>query len=292
MMRYRLGLTIHAGFARPTGGGRHLLRVTPADRPGVQKVLSCAVQVDPAPRDLRRFTDFFGMTVTEVVLPPGPTALRFAMQAEVVRPFPVPQSDRSVAPASLAGDLARVTDLGPQSPWHFTGPSQRVPVLAPVTAFARDAVQGAPSLRAAVERLGLAIHKAMTFDPDATHVDTPVADAFAARRGVCQDYAQIMLAGLRGLGVPAAYVSGFLRTVPPPGRPRLVGADAMHAWVRVWTGRDSGWMDYDPTNACTVGADHVEVGAGRDYADCAPVTGVLRLDGTQSAGHSVDMEPV
>jgi transglutaminase-like putative cysteine protease len=132
----------------------------------------------------------------------------------------------------------------------------------------------------------------MTFDADATHVDTPVAEAFAARRGVCQDYAQIMLAGLRGLGVPAAYVSGFLRTVPPPGRPRLVGADAMHAWVRVWTGRDSGWMDYDPTNACTVGADHVEVGAGRDYADCAPVTGVLRLDGSQSTGHSVDMEPV
>ena len=89
----------------------------------------------------------------------------------------------------------------------------------------------------------------MNFDPEATTVDTPPAEAFARRHGVCQDFAQVMIACLRGVGVPAGYVSGFLRTDPPPGQPRLEGADAMHAWVRAWCGWQAGWIEYDPTNA-------------------------------------------
>ena len=89
----------------------------------------------------------------------------------------------------------------------------------------------------------------MRYDPDATEVDTPLAEAFAARHGVCQDFSHIMIAGLRSLGIPAGYVSGFLRTMPPPGKPRLEGADAMHAWVRAWCGAEAGWIEYDPTNA-------------------------------------------
>ncbi len=101
-----------------------------------------------------------------------------------------------------------------------------------------------------------------------------------------------MIAGLRSLGVPAAYVTGFLRTLPPPGQKRLEGADAMHAWVRAWTGTESGWMEYDPTNACLVDLDHIVVGYGRDYADAAPVTGVIRLDSDQSGTHSVDIAEI
>lgn len=289
MRRYRLALDIRYGFDRPTGAARQVLRICPATIPGVQSVAACTVSVDPKPAERREFTDFFGMRVVELVLPAGLTALRFAMQAEVVRQAPGHGPDLSPPLAALGADLAAVTALGPDSPHHFVAPSPRIPPVPGIAAFAGDAVRGAATTRAAVQALGQALNGAMRFDPQATEVDTPIATAFAGRHGVCQDFAQIMVAGLRSLGVPAAYVSGFLRTVPPPGQPRLHGADAMHAWVRAWTGQAGGWVDFDPTNACFVGADHVTIGHGRDYADAAPVTGMLRLEGSQSGGHSVDL---
>src|SRR5438445_2505899 len=104
----------------------------------------------------------------------------------------------------------------------------------------------------------------------ATTVQTRASDAFALKRGVCQDFSHIMIAGLRGLGIPAGYVSGFLRTIPPKGKPRLEGADAMHAWVKAWCGRDAGWQEFDPTNGIRASNDHITVGYGRDYSDVAP----------------------
>ena len=132
----------------------------------------------------------------------------------------------------------------------------------------------------------------MKFDPDATTVDTPPAEAFARRHGVCQDFAQVMIACLRGIGIPAGYVSGFLRTNPPPGKPRLEGADAMHAWVRAWCGWQTGWVEFDPTNAIPAGTDHIVAARGRDYGDVAPVKGILRIAGDQTTEHAVDVLPV
>jgi transglutaminase-like putative cysteine protease len=289
MRRYRLALDIRYAFDRPTGAARQVLRICPATIPGVQAVAACSVSVDPKPAERREFTDFFGMHCVELVLPGGLTALRFAMQAEVIRQAPAGGPDLSAPLAGLGADLAAVTALGPGSPQHFLAASPRIPPVSDIAAFAAAATRGAGTTRAALQALGQALHGAMRFDPKATEVDTPIAAAFAGRRGVCQDFAQIMVAGLRSLGVPAAYVSGFLRTTPPPGQPRLQGADAMHAWVRAWTGQAGGWVDYDPTNACLVGADHVTIGHGRDYGDAAPVTGMLRLDGNQSGSHSVDL---
>jgi len=94
---------------------------------------------------------------------------------------------------------------------------------------------------------------------------------------------------LRTAGVPAGYVSGFLRTIPPKGQPRLQGADAMHAWVRAWCGLEVGWVEYDPTNAVFSGTDHIIIARGRDYSDVAPVKGVLRTSGQQDADHAVDV---
>ena len=102
----------------------------------------------------------------------------------------------------------------------------------------------------------------------------------------------MMIACLRGIGVPAGYVSGFLRTNPPPGQPRLEGADAMHAWVRAWCGWETGWIEFDPTNAVVAGTDHILVARGRDYGDVAPVKGVLRIAGAQKTEHAVDVIPV
>lgn len=290
MIRYRVALSISYQFDRPTGAARQLLRICPAALPHLQQVTDCRVQVEPEPSARHEFSDFFGTRVVELALPAGLTSLTIRMTADVLRHDPGPAADRSALRASLAADLAAQTGLDANAPHHFLAPSPRIPVVPEIGRFAARATQGAPTTRAAVEALGAALQRAMRFDAAATTVDTPIATAFEGRHGVCQDFSQIMIAGLRSLEIPAAYVSGFLRTVPPPGQPRLQGADAMHAWVRAWTGREGGWCEYDPTNACFAGTEHVVIGHGRDYADAAPVIGMLRLEGAQSGAHSVDLE--
>lgn len=288
-MLYRLRLTIRYDFGRPIGAGRQLLRVCPRGLPGVQVVDSCNVRVDPRPLERAGFRDFFGTEVIQMVLPAGVSALRFDMTARVRRFSSESVLDLSAPSARLAAELGELTEMGADSPHHFLMPSPRIPEVPAISDFAAKACRGSATTRIAVDRLGRALHQAMRFDARATEVDTPIAEAFAGRHGVCQDFSQIMIAALRSLGIPAGYVSGFLRTLPPPGRPRLEGADAMHAWVRAWTGHEAGWVEYDPTNACFVSGDHVTIGYGRDYSDAAPVTGMMRLHGSQRGSHSVDL---
>ncbi len=161
-----------------------------------------------------------------------------------------------------------------------------------MTAYAREQLSAGMTVADAVRSVGLALHRDMKFDPDATTVDTPPAEAFDRRHGVCQDFAQVMIACLRGVGIPAGYVSGFLRTIPPRGQPRLEGADAMHAWVRAWCGWQAGWVEFDPTNAMLAGTDHIVVARGRDYGDVSPVKGILRTAGDQTSEQAVDVIPV
>ena len=136
------------------------------------------------------------------------------------------------------------------------------------------------------------IRRDFRYDPKATLISTPLAEAFEARGGVCQDFAHIMIAGLRGLGLPACYVSGYIRTIPPEGEERLEGADASHAWVRVWCGEQAGWLGLDPTNALQVNDDFIEVAVGRDYSDVAPLDGVILISGKQTLKVSVDVKPI
>jgi transglutaminase-like putative cysteine protease len=140
--------------------------------------------------------------------------------------------------------------------------------------------------------LALRIQREFDFDPSATLVDTPPGAAFAKRGGVCQDFAQIMISGLRAAGLPGAYVSGYIRTLPPPGQQRLVGADATHAWVLVWAGPRLGWVGLDPTNGIWMAGDHIVVAIGRDYADVAPIDGIVLGSGAQHMQVSVDVEPL
>ena len=149
---------------------------------------------------------------------------------------------------------------------------------------------GRPILAGAVEVMKR-IKADFTYELGATTVTTTPSMSFALRRGVCQDFAHIMISGLRGLGLPAAYVSGYLRTVPRSGAARLEGADAMHAWVMVWCG-DAGWWGLDPTNALIASDDHVVLAVGRDYADVAPIGGVMLGSGQQRLNTAVDVIPV
>lgn len=135
------------------------------------------------------------------------------------------------------------------------------------------------------------IHADFAFDPQATTVSTPVADVFANRRGVCQDFAHLMIGMLRSLGLPARYVSGYIRT-EPPGDGAWRGAESSHAWVQAWCGEDVGWLDLDPTNAVTAGSDHVTLAWGRDYDDVCPLRGVILGGGRHQLHVGVQVERI
>lgn len=291
-MLYDITARISYAYDQPALAGRNLLRLLPADIPGRQRLIAGQVSAHPMPAERSDRADFFGNAVTEFTFRAPAPATEFLLRARVERLSEGPALDLSPPLAALAADIDDQRSLAPAAPHHFLGASPRVPPVAAITAFARAAATGTPTARATVEALGRALHARMTFDPAATTVDTPAAEAFAQGQGVCQDFAHIMIGALRALGVPAAYVSGYLRTVPPAGMPRLEGADAMHAWVRAWTGRETGWVDYDPTNAIWAGSGHVIVAWGRDYEDVAPVQGVLRTSGAQRSAQSVDTIPL
>ena len=168
------------------------------------------------------------------------------------------------------------------------------PLVKPSAMFAEFA---APSFTAnrpvldAVCDLNHHIYAEFDFDPTATDAATPVEEAFRQRRGVCQDFAQIMIACLRSIGLPARYVSGYLETLPPPGKEKLVGADASHAWVSVWCGKDAGWVDVDPTNDLLPSSRHITIAWGRDFSDVSPLRGISLGTGKQQLRVSVDVRP-
>jgi transglutaminase-like putative cysteine protease len=286
---YDVRLELHYDYEASVHGDRHLVRVAPISIPRVQRVIAASVRFDPRPEQETTFADFFGNTVTTIAYSGYHDHLDVRLTARV-------QVEDSHAPADLSPgldvlkqEIAGLWSLAPDSPHHFLAASPRVPLDPEITAYALASIARTQSIQAAALDLCLAIHKDFKYDKTATKVDTGPVEAFGLKRGVCQDFAHVMIAGLRGAGIPAAYVSGVLRTIPPKGKPRLEGADAMHAWVRVWCGQHAGWLEFDPTNAMLAGPDHITIGHGRDYSDVSPIVGVLRTSGQHHAKQSVDV---
>ena len=155
--------------------------------------------------------------------------------------------------------------------------------------YARHSFAGGEDVMEALSNLTKRIHDDFEYNTNATDVKTRVEDAFQLRAGVCQDFAQIQIACLRSIGVPARYVSGYLRTIPPKGKPKLVGADESHAWVSVYVGGDLGWVDFDPTNACSCNANHIPIAYARDYSELSPMRGVVLGGGKAILSVSVDV---
>lgn len=291
-MLYDIGLRIKYTYDAPVAGGRHVLYLTPADLPG-QRPITSLLEVTPRPDERGARTDFFGNTLVEVAFTASHAEIEFRLRSRVDRSGGEFDPATSTPLAGLAQELATVRSLSPQSPHHFLADSPRVRAGAQFKAFAREQIgEKALTVFEAVEAIGQALDRELKFDPGSTKVDTTPEEAFAQRHGVCQDFSHIMIACLRSIGIPAGYVSGFLRTLPPPGQPRLEGADAMHAWVRAWCGVKLGWIEYDPTNGIRVGDQHVVVAYGRDYGDVAPVRGVVRTAGGQSSSQAVDVVPL
>lgn len=301
-MLYDIKLSITYTYAGSAVGGRHLVRVMPLDVPGQQRLIAGLLDITPRPEERQDGVDFFGNATTSFAFRGAHKSVGFKVQARVERTgvermgverlVVEPDLRQSVLLTALPDALADHSDLGPTSPLHFIAPSVRVPQNTAMTRYARAALRPGLSTAAAVVAIGQALYTDMAFDARATTVDTPAAEAFAKRRGVCQDFSHIMITCLRGIGVPAGYVSGYLRTLPPPGKARLEGADAMHAWVRAWCGPGLGWLEYDPTNACIPAADHIVAGYGRDYSDVSPIKGSLRISGGQKSVQAVDVIPL
>jgi len=166
--------------------------------------------------------------------------------------------------------------------------SASITVTDAIAAYAHPSFPAGRPILEAVADLSRRIHEDFTFDPEATTVATPLPHVLSLRRGVCQDFARLGIACLRAQGLAARYVSGYLETVPPPGSPRLAGADASHAWLAVYC-RGLGWIDVDPTSNLFPSTTHVTLGWGRDYADVSPLRGVILGGGKHSLHVSVDV---
>lgn len=267
----------------------HLLPQTGAN----QRVFSANLAITPKPLEQTEAVDFFGNRTAHVRFPGAATRHHFESRVRIeVKPHQPPHALLTPAWREVAQNALLVPDLGGAAPSHYLFASRFVPLLAEARAYAQTSFEpGRPVLDGAIEMMKR-IHRDFVYDPNATDVSTPLDMVAQTRHGVCQDFAHWMLAGLRAIGIPAAYVSGYLRTHPPPGQVRLVGADASHAWVSVWCGAGFGWVDLDPTNAVPAGEDHVRVAVGRDYADVAPVDGIVVASAGHSLRVSVDVAPL
>ena len=279
-------------YDAPMRYARCNLRLEPSDWPG-QRLLSFSVDVQPEGRLSRsRFYGYAGHVQRVTVDQPGRELVitaRARMQVDRVAERPAPD-DPSVSQVAI--EALESTDLGIVGPANFLYPSPMIALDPAIGAWAAESLLPARGAVDAAMELSSRINRAFRYDPKATETDTTPAEAFGRRAGVCQDFAQVMIAGLRAAGIPAAYVSGYLRTVPPPGKPRLVGADATHAWVLVWCGRQRGWIGLDPTNGVAMNADHILTAIGRDYGDIAPIDGIFVGQAGQTIKVSVDVCPL
>jgi transglutaminase-like putative cysteine protease len=267
------------------------LRLLPLESPG-QKVYAVELVIDPKPTQMTEQICFFGNRLTSMTVETAHRELvvKASSTIEVEREEP-PMAELTPAFELIREEAYGYCSLDKNAPVHFLYPSRFVPAFPPAADYARQSFTPLrPVLEGAVELMTL-IKKDFKYDPKATILSTHLSEAFEKRHGVCQDFAHIMIAGLRGIGLPAAYISGYIRTIPPPGKKRLEGADAMHAWVSVWCGLEWGWVGLDPTNDLMIGNDHIILAKGRDYADISPVAGIILGSREQDVDVSVDVIP-
>lgn len=268
------------------------LRLKPIDWPG-QHLDGYALTVEPVGRLAPARAEAGLANVTRLVVDSAVRSLSIESSARVTVDRLVPIPDPADPTLAEIAAMARAsTDLSPTGPANYLFPSPLIPLDRDIADWCAPELDPARGCLEAGIALARRIQAEFEFDGSATLVDTPPREAFRQRRGVCQDFAQIMITGLRAAGLPAAYASGYIRTIPPPGQPRLAGADATHAWVLLWCGPARGWVGVDPTNGIWMAGDHVVMAVGRDYAEIAPVDGVVLGSGAQRMDVSVDVAPV
>ena len=262
--------------------------------PRASAALECRrfeMQIQPKPKTASRRADMFGNQVHRFSLEENHSTLQITatsdvtVRPKVLRPGQVTPSCREVSSHCQTQADPNWLEV---SPFFFDSPRiERRPQFAN---YANCASQSDRSVFDVAMELTHQIHSDFRYDKDATLVDTPTEVAFQGRHGVCQDFAHVAVACLRSSRLPARYVSGYLRTTPKPGTKRLVGNDESHAWFSVYCGSELGWVDFDPTNDCLCGSNHVPIAYGRDYSDVVPVKGIFLGGGETAMSVSVDVQ--
>ena len=290
-MIYDVRQTTTCSYASPVAHAHHVLRLTPVHRDG-QRVHLAALQIAPEPKYRREGQDFFGNRLTWIEIKEPHAALTVKLAARIAV-----DAVEGPAAATQTWEMVRdeafaASDIGPLSPAHFLFPSRMVSLDPEIRDYTRESFPPGRPVLAAASELITRLKADIVYEIGATTVTTMPPMSFALRRGVCQDFAHIMISGLRGIGLPAAYVSGYLRSAARTDATRLQGSEAMHAWVLLWCGASGGWIGLDPTNAVLAKEEHVVLAIGRDYTDVAPVDGVILFSGGQQMQVSVSVTPV
>jgi transglutaminase-like putative cysteine protease len=285
-MRYRVRHTSRYSYGSPVDLAAHMLHLRPRSLPW-QNVVSDRIIAEPEGARRHDAKDHFGNIVTWLFLD-RPHA-DFVVTAESVDEVAYP-APPAVTPAwETVVEAARATEAGAAAEFRFD--SAMAPAVPETTEFALESFPRDRPVLEALSDLNRRIFKEFRFRAGVTTISTPVTQVMKRKEGVCQDFSHLMVSALRGLGVPARYNSGYIRTKPPPGKPRRQGADQSHAWVGAWIGPEHGWVDLDPTNGIVVQDEHVLLGWGRDYGDVSPVQGVILGGGANHLKVEVDLEP-
>ena len=281
-------------YSSPVELAQHIAVLRPRDE-AAQQLLGFEMEIEPAPAQQHDDRDVYGNSRRVFTLTASHQHLRVCATSRMrahapVRP-PAAALPWEACRAHWRYESGRPLDAAVE----FTFPSTLVPHHAVLRDWALPSFPPGRGIDEAATELMHRLHADFTYAPHSTEVGTPVLQAFEQRRGVCQDFAHVMIGSLRALGLSARYVSGYLLTEPPPGQPRLVGSDASHAWVSVWSpGREGGgtWCDLDPTNNRARGEDYVTLAVGRDYSDVSPVRGVIHGGERHTLNVGVTVEPV
>ena len=326
-MRFRVNHTTHYGYGSPVSLCHSIAHLKPRQTPH-QRCLKSQVRVTPWPSVSREHTDLFGNRVSYFSIQQSHAALEVSAVSEVEITAPA-ELDAAASPPweQVRSRLHEARESEAISARMFTLPSPAIPARAEALDYALASFTPGRPVLAAARELMARIYAEFDYDPAATGVATPLAEVLSQRHGVCQDFAHVGIACLRALGLAARYVSGYLETLPPPGQPKLRGADASHAWYALYLPpgacaelghRPNGavtkgptadapaspaadatagaqastgvWIDYDPTNDCLLGEQHITTAVGRDYGDVTPVRGVFYGGGEHRLSVAVDVD--
>jgi len=278
-------------YKHPVSLGDHVTYLTPRLKPN-QVCTAHELRVTPAPAEMIERLDYFGNPVTFFTIQEPHEELRIEARSRVAMDGPsVLWPEHAPAWDEIVHNLPADFSAEGLDAYQFVFESPRIKPGAEFAAYASESFPPARPLTEALLDFTSRIHQEFKFDSKATTVKTSPREVLRLKRGVCQDFAHLQVACLRSLGLPARYVSGYLRTTPPPGRTRLIGADASHAWVSVYC-PGTGWLDVDPTNDVIPGEGHVTLAWGRDYGDVSPVRGVILGGRDHELDVGVDMEPL
>ncbi len=289
-LRFQVEHETRYDYTAPVSQSWQLARLTPRNLPW-QKLLSHSLQIDPPVDERHESPDCYGNSILHFALHRAHRMLRVRMHSTVE------VGARLAAPLNCARPWEAVRDqvladasLDELNAARMCEPTRLVPLSPRARQYAASALAPGRNWFEAMQDLMQAIHRDFEFELGATSVSTSVDEVLEQRRGVCQDFAHLMLAGLRSHGLPARYVSGYLLTNPPPGQPRLMGVDASHAWVAAYAPQ-CGWVEFDPTNNQLADQRYITLAWGSDFADVVPLRGVILGGGEQRMNVEVSVLP-